>query len=86
VCEKLVRDVAATAGLLSSDQDLHFPLITKKGVNLRGETVRFYFNYSPEPVSVCHAAADAQSLFAGKEMHAGSTLELAPWGVEILVS
>jgi beta-galactosidase len=86
VCEKLVRDVAATAGLLSSDQDLHFPLITKKGVNPRGEMVRFYFNYSPEPISVCHAAADAQSLFAGTVVHAGSTLELAPWGVEILVS
>lgn len=86
VCEQLVREVADDAGLLGPAQTLRFPVITKSGRNVNGETVRFYFNYSAVPVLVIHPFTAARSLLDGSEYRTNGTLELQPWGIEIVVS
>ena len=86
VCEQLVREVADEAGLVGPAQTLRFPAITKSGRNEKGETVRFYFNYSTETIQVLHPFARAKSLLDGLEYRKQDVLELKPWGVEIVVS
>ena len=47
---KIIQDAVTKAGLWGTDQQLAFPIITKFGVNQRGKTVHYYFNYSASPV------------------------------------
>ncbi len=86
VCERLVREVATDAGLTGPAQTLRFPVITKSGRNEKGETVRFYFNYSAEEIQFVHPFASACSLLDGAEYKENATMKLKPWGVEIVVS
>ena len=70
------------AGLWGPEQTL--PCTLKKGVNALGHTVRFYLNYSQQPVSVPYAYGAGKELISETTVTPGQTLELAPWGFAVV--
>lgn len=74
--------VLQDAGLLGPEQSL--PCTLKKGVNALGHTVRFYLNYSQQPVSVSYTYGAGKELISETAVTPGQTLELAPWGFAVV--
>lgn len=81
----ILKSAAQEAGLWGHDQELAFPLIVKTGVNRQQQRVRYYFNYSDEPVSMVYRHGAAAELLSGREVQPEEKLELEPWGVRILL-
>jgi beta-galactosidase len=84
VVEKLVTNAVRKAGLWGADQETQFPLITKTGLNQRQKPVHYYFNYSAAPAAVRYPYGAGKELLAGSAVAAGQSLQLAPWGVQIV--
>lgn len=84
VVDKLVTNAVKKAGLWSADQELSFPLITRGGVNQRKKNVHYYFNYSATPGTVRYPHAAGKELLAGSAVAKGQSLQLAPWGMQIV--
>lgn len=49
-----------------------------------GKRVRYFFNYSGEPVSFRYASGAGINLLTGKSIAPGSQIELAPWDLAIV--
>lgn len=73
------------AGLWGPDQSITYPLIVKTGINSRGQTVRYYFNYSDSGQVLAYPYSPATELLSGNEIRQGDKLNLSPWGVCILL-
>ncbi|OUM86984.1 MAG: beta-galactosidase [Bacillus thermozeamaize] len=84
VMAKVLELAVKEAGLWGADQELRFPLIVKSGVNQYGNTIRYYFNYSRNPVAFPYRYGDAVELLSGQTIRSGQTVTLQPWGVLIL--
>lgn len=84
VTEKIMEDAVKKAGLWGEAQKLHFPIITKEGVNEMGKTVRYVFNYSAKPVAIHYAFANGHELLLDKTIAKNSELILQPWDVKIV--
>ncbi|WP_375434912.1 beta-galactosidase [uncultured Hymenobacter sp.] len=84
VVEKIVVEAVKKAGLWGSDQQLHFPLITKSGVNRRQKKVHFYFNYSAELISLQYPHGVGKELLSNVPVTPNQPLQLAPWGVQVV--
>lgn len=82
--EKIVKAALEKAKLWGADQQLHFPLITKSGVNPAGKKIHYYFNYSNAPKSLTYPHKTGKELLGGKAIATNATLNLAPWGVMII--
>ena len=82
--QKILERAVKDAGLWHEDQQLAFPLITKKGVNGRGKTVHYYFNYSASPASFVYPYPAGNELLSAVAVRQGETQNLAPWGVRIV--
>ncbi|MGO4272876.1 beta-galactosidase, partial [Paenibacillus sp. TAF58] len=80
VLEKAVKD----AGLWGKDQDIHYPLIVKTGVNDQGKTVRYYFNYADCTETLKYPHAEGKELLSGQEVKQGAAWELTRWGIAII--
>ncbi|CAI6080992.1 Beta-galactosidase bgaB [Paenibacillus sp. JJ-100] len=80
VLERVMKD----AGVWGADQELAFPLIVKTGVNDEGHTIRYYFNYSDEPVSFQNPHGGGTELLSGDSIAAGQEIELERWGIRII--
>lgn len=84
VLEKVLADAVKKAGLWSEGQKLHYPIITKEGVNEKGKTIRYLFNYSAKPLTVNYSFGNGRELLQGKAVSKNSVLPLEPWGVKII--
>jgi beta-galactosidase len=84
VVDKLVTSAVKKAGLWGADQELTFPLITRAGVNQRKRNVHYYFNYSATPGAVRYPHGAGKELLAGATVAKGQSLQLAPWGMQIV--
>jgi len=82
--QKLLADEVKSAGILTPDQGLAFPVITKTGVNEFNKQVRYYFNYSGIAQTVVYKHAKATDLLTGKKVEAGKVLTLAPWNFIVI--
>lgn len=60
-----------------------FPVIVRGGVNDMGRRVCYYLNYSGE-AQQAEACMDGTELLGGRRVHAGETLQLAPWNLAIV--
>ncbi len=69
---------------MGADQELAFPIIVKTGVNEQGNTIRYYFNYSDQPVSFVHTQEGGTELLTGTAVEKGQTIELERWGIQII--
>jgi len=72
------------AGIKSVDQDLHWPLVTKSGVNDAGNIVHYYYNYTSQKSSLVYPHKAGEELTSGKQVVSGETLKIDPWGVLIV--
>ncbi|WP_366292850.1 beta-galactosidase [Paenibacillus sp. AN1007] len=84
VIRKVLERVMKDAGVWGADQELAFPLIVKTGINEQGQTIRYYFNYSDEPVSFHNPHGDGTELLSGDSIAAGQELVLGRWGIGII--
>ena len=82
---RILEDAVRKAGLWGPDQEIGFPLVAKSGTNGQGKTVRYYFNYSPRPVTFRYPHGDGKDLLANVAVGKGSQQQLAPWGVLIVL-
>lgn len=85
VIKNILEKEVAAAGLLSPDQQLAFPVITKSGINQQGKMVHYYFNYSAIPKSFKYPHNNGKELIQRKSTAKNSQLELAAWDVKIVV-
>lgn len=84
VIRKVLERVMKDAGVWGADQELAFPLIVKTGVNDQGHTIRYYFNYSDEPISFNYPHGEGTELLSGDSIAAGQEIKLERWGVRII--
>jgi beta-galactosidase len=82
--EKIVENTLKDAKLWSSDQELHFPIVTKSGVNTQGKNVRYLFNYSPETKTLKYNYKTGNDLLSDKKIEKGQELKLEPWGFVVI--
>jgi beta-galactosidase len=84
VLDKIIAATVREAGLWGNEQSLQFPLITKKGVNAAGKTIRYYFNYSSRPTAVKHIGLPGIELVSGYPVTAWESMQLSDWGFKII--
>ena len=84
VTEKILEDAVKKAGLWGEAQKLHFPIITKHGVNEQGKTVHYFLNYSAEPATFIYTFKSGHELLLDESLNQNSTIVLSPWGVKIV--
>jgi beta-galactosidase len=82
--EKIVLAAMERAGIKTSDQNIHWPLITKQGTNDFGKKVHFYYNYSSKTDSVIYDYQDGKELTSDRKVKKGEKLEIEPWGVQVV--
>ncbi|WP_437886826.1 beta-galactosidase [Phytobacter sp. V91] len=78
--DHLTRGVA----LRSRTSNAHFPLIVRRMTNSQGKRVSFIFNYSSQVQSLTNPDSGV-SLLNAAPVTGDATLELAPWGFDIIV-
>jgi beta-galactosidase len=84
VMEKILADEVKNTGLWGEAQKLYFPIIIKEGVNEKGETVRYLFNYSAKPATANYTFRNGRELLLDKAINKNSVVELEPWGIKII--
>ncbi len=82
--EKILEGALDRANLLGPDQQLRFPLVVKSGINQSGNTLHYYFNYSPESKTVTYPHNPGTELLSGGGVKTDAAMEMAPWGVKII--
>lgn len=81
----IVRDTLQTAGLWTEQQEYAFPLIVKSATTREGTPVRFYYNYSGKQLAGVRPVKGGTELLSGSAVSVDGELELAPWGVQIIL-
>jgi len=81
---EIFKDQLKKANLWGKDQELAFPLIVKTGTNLKGKTIRYYLNYSPEKQTLIYPYGKGNELIQGVKIQSGEILNLEPWGFQII--
>lgn len=84
VMEEIYKILLKQTGLWDKNQELHFPLITKTGVNQYGKVIHYYFNYSMEPRTFTYSHASSIELLTGKVVKNQELIDLEPWGFKII--
>lgn len=84
VYEQVLARAARAAGVWGPDQQLRFPLITRKGRNQAGQLIRYYFNYADQPAACLPLEAAGTELLSGQPVAASQPLHLDPWGLRIV--
>jgi len=82
--EKLILQELERAGIKTVDQDLHWPLITKSGINDAGKKVHYYYNYSSQKSNFAYPHKAGNELTSGKSVRSGASIEIEPWDVLIV--
>ncbi|HET6556229.1 MAG TPA: beta-galactosidase [Prolixibacteraceae bacterium] len=82
--EKILLEGLERAGIKTVDQNLHWPLVTKSGVNDGGKKVHYYYNYSSEKSSLAYPHGVGTELVSGNRVSSGASLEIGPWDVLII--
>lgn len=67
-----------------SENALHFPIITKRGINDEGKQIHYYFNYSGETKKFPYPQKAGRELLSDKLIAPGEILTLKPWNLLIL--
>jgi beta-galactosidase len=76
-------DVVKKAGLWGDAQTLRFPVITKEGVNTKGKTIHYLFNYSAKPVTVRYPFENGKELLSGDLITKNNIVELEAWDLRL---
>ena len=82
--KELFTKVLKEIGIWSADQEINFPVIIRKGTNIKGKEVIYYLNYSREEQKVCYFHKDGLELFTNTEIKEGDSLIIHPWNLCIV--
>ncbi len=82
--EKVLTDALKRAGLENEIQSLHWPIITKKGINDFGNTVHYFYNYSSVPGEIEYSYGAGKELISENRITKGNKIQIEPWGVMIV--
>ncbi|MBS2099581.1 beta-galactosidase [Carboxylicivirga linearis] len=82
--EKILMSEIEELGLTSPDQELHWPLITKSGINTDGKTIHYYYNYSSGTKEFNFPYEKGIELLTNTKIKKQQTLQINPWGVIII--
>jgi len=84
VTGKILEDAVKKAGLWGEAQTLSYPIITKQGVNEKGKTVHYVFNYAAKATTIRYPFAGGQELLMNQAINKNSAVEIEPWGIKII--
>ncbi|MDO6430374.1 beta-galactosidase [Flavitalea sp. BT771] len=84
VTERILADAVKKAGIWTQAQSLHFPAITKQGVNERGKTIHYFFNYSGGTTTVNYPFSGGRELLRDEKIDKNDRMVLEPWAVRII--
>jgi len=82
--EKIVSNVAKEAKITDVQNEYHFPVIFRSGMNTAGKKIHYVFNYSKNPQEIRYPFPAGKELFSGEKMETGKTVTLNPWDVKII--
>ena len=82
--ENILLQTLERAELLTADQKLHWPIITKSGINDFGKAIHYYYNYSSEKVTFKYPHANGMELISETPALKEGTFEIQPWDVLII--
>lgn len=82
--EKIILEGVDRAAIRTVDQQLHWPIVTKSGINDRGKKVHYYYNYSSRQLSLTYPHPNGVELVSGKGITPGTSVEIGPWDVLIV--
>ena len=82
--EKILLDEMRRAGIISVDQELHWPLIVKSGINTNGNIIHYFFNYSSQTKKFEYSYKTGTELLSGNKVSTSQDVSIAPWGVSIV--
>lgn len=71
--------------LWTIDQEVKFPIIIRKGLNVSGKTVIYYFNYSKEEKKVKYGHKEGVELFTKTQLTGGDFITIEPWNLCIVI-
>jgi len=82
--EAVYLNVLKKADLITPNQSLHFPIITKQGINKFRKQVHYYFNYSNKIQQFIYPYKEGISLIDNKEVAYNQQFNLNPWDLIII--
>ena len=82
--EAVYKDVLKKTGMLTSDQLLHFPIITKQGINQYNKKIHYYFNYSGIGQTFNYPYPEGLNLIENKPVIGNQLLTLKAWDLIII--
>ncbi|MBN2412476.1 beta-galactosidase [candidate division KSB1 bacterium] len=81
---EVMREILTTAGLDGPDRQLPEAVRMKTGVNKKGRTLRYYFNFSDRETAFTYPYPDGRDLLSRAEIKNDQTVSLKPWDVVII--
>lgn len=82
--EKILLEGIDRAAIRTVDQQLHWPIVTKSGINDSGKKVHYYYNYASQASSLKYPHPAGTELVSGKGITTGTTVAIGPWDVLIV--
>jgi len=84
VTAKIMENAVKQAGIWGKAQDLTFPIIIKQGINEKGQSVRYFFNYSAKPATINYPFGNGRELLLGQTINNGAAIPMEPWGMKVI--
>lgn len=81
---KIILNELESLNIITADQNLMWPLITKSGTNDDGKLIRYYYNYSSDAQDFVYPHSKGTEILTGQKVSQGQSLQLEPWGVIII--
>jgi len=82
--EEIIMQAIERAGLETPDQEIHWPLITKSGINDKGKTIHYYYNYSSDAMEFVYPYNKGQELISDSKIEKNAKLTISSWDVLII--
>ena len=82
--EKIVRQAAGKAGVITPQNDYRFPVIFRSGKTPSGRQIHYVFNYSAGNRDVAYPFDSGKELISGQKVDKGQTITIKPWGVAVI--
>lgn len=82
--KEVLKETLQIAGAWETEQELQFPLIIRKGRNMDGKTIRYFFNYSHDIQNFVYLFSKGIELIHHKPVENLQQIALKPWDFIII--
>jgi beta-galactosidase len=80
----LLRGAVQKAGISTPSQKLSYPIIVRSGMNAKGKSIHYIFNYSDDIKNATSPFKDGLELLSKKTIKNNESFQIEPWGVKIV--